>query len=152
MKLEVLRYRSEEDFTLGLLFDASNGERKFLCYTLEDEFRVRKVSAETRIPAGTYRVALRSEGGFHERYRERFHDIHHGMLWVKNVPGFEYILIHVGNTDADTAGCLLVGSVPTEGGHLENSVRAYKKVYVHVAEALLSGEDVEIEYVDFDTP
>ena len=35
--------------------------------------------------------------------------MHKGMLWVRDVPGFEYILIHTGNTDEHTAGCLIVG-------------------------------------------
>ena len=35
--------------------------------------------------------------------------MHKGMLWVRDVPGFEYILIHTGNTDEHTSGCLIVG-------------------------------------------
>ena len=52
MKLEVLRFSSQSDSTLGLLFDVTNG-REFLCYTIEDEARETKVMGETRIPAGT---------------------------------------------------------------------------------------------------
>jgi len=50
MKLEVLRFSSDSDSTLGVLFDTTN-ERKFLCFTLEDEFREIKISGETRIPS-----------------------------------------------------------------------------------------------------
>ena len=39
MTLEVIRYSSQKDSTLGALFDITNGDRKFLCYTLEDEYR-----------------------------------------------------------------------------------------------------------------
>ncbi len=42
MKLEVLRFSSQEDCTNGLLFDVTNG-RDFLAYTLEDEARNEKV-------------------------------------------------------------------------------------------------------------
>ena len=52
MKLEVLRVSSESDSTSGLVFDITNG-RKFLCYSLEDEYRNDKVMHETRVPAGT---------------------------------------------------------------------------------------------------
>ena len=75
MKLEVLRFSSQQDSTSGILFDVTNG-REFLCYTLEDEDRTEKVAGETRVPSGTYAVTLRKEGGFHERYAHRFKDIH----------------------------------------------------------------------------
>ena len=114
MKLEVLRFSSDSDSTLGVLFDTTN-ERKFLCFTLEDEFREIKISGETRIPAGTYNVTLRTEGGFNQRYNDKFGtDFNKGMLWVRDVPGFEYILIHIGNTDDNTEGCLLVGDTQTQ--------------------------------------
>ena len=71
MKLEVLRFSSHSDSTLGLLFDVTEG-RKFLCFTLEDEARDTKVMAETRIPAGTYELKLRTVGGYHERYAKKY--------------------------------------------------------------------------------
>jgi hypothetical protein len=64
MQLEVLRFSSEADSTNGLLFDITDGQRKFLSYTLEDEYRKEKVMSETRVPAGTYNVTLRTEGDF----------------------------------------------------------------------------------------
>jgi hypothetical protein len=97
MQLEVLRFSSEADSTNGLLFDITNGQRKFLSYTLEDEYRKEKVMSETRVPAGTYNVTLRTEGGFYQDYTERFgSDFNKGMLWVRDVPGFEYILSILG--------------------------------------------------------
>ena len=53
MKLEVIRFSSQSESTLGMLFDVTNG-KKFLCFTLEDEARETKVKGETRIPAGIY--------------------------------------------------------------------------------------------------
>ena len=91
MKLEVQRFSSKSSSTLGILFDVTTTP-EFLCYTLEDEFREVKVSGETRIPAGTYNITLRTEGGFNQRYNEKFgSDFNKGMLWVRDVPGFEYI-------------------------------------------------------------
>ena len=154
MKLEVLRFSSQNESTLGALFNVSNGQRKFMCYTLEDEHRTAKVKGETRIPAGTYPVTLRREGGFHERYRQKFNGIHKGMLWVRNVPNFEFILIHIGNKDDDTAGCLLVGNGSnqnlTEEGSISSSTNAYQRIYPPIASALEGGEDVTITYVDYD--
>ena len=155
MKLEVLRISSQEDSTSGILFDVVNGKRKFLCYTLEDEQRDVKVWGETRIPAGRYKLSLRKEGGFHTRYNAKYGAMHKGMIWVKNVPGFEYILWHTGNTDEHTAGCLILGNTQTNNriakdGFIGNSVDAYKFVYPRVAAAIESGIRVSVEYIDYD--
>ena len=154
MKLEVLRFSSEKDSTNGLLFDVTDG-RRFLCYTLEDEHRDVKKYGETRVPAGTYIITLRTVGGFHGRYLKKYGEMHKGMLWVRDVPNFEYILIHTGNTDEHTAGCLLLGNTQQtnfgdSNGFVGSSVDAYKRVYPPIAEALEKGEEVNITYIDFD--
>jgi len=156
MELEVLRFSSQSDSTNGLLFDITGGERHFLCYTLEDEYREDKVMGETRIPAGKYNITLRKTGGFHSRYAKKYGNMHKGMLWVRNVPNFEYILIHTGNTDEHTAGCLILGNSQqtnfgTSDGFVGSSVSAYKAVYKPIADALESGDSVSITYKDFDT-
>ena len=143
MKLLNLRYNSESDYTDGILMI----DGKFENYTLEDEGRTIKVFGETRIPDGTYSIELRTEGGFDARYAKKFPDMHKGMLWVKDVPNFEYILIHIGNDDDDTAGCLLVGSTADKDkGFIGGSTKAYKDMYPKVLAALLDNECVEIEY------
>jgi hypothetical protein len=155
MKLEVARISSQSDSTLGALFDTTSG-RKFLGFTIEDEAREVKVQGETRIPAGTYDIQLRTVGGFHQRYGAKYGTMHKGMLHVQNVPGFEYILIHCGNTDDNTEGCLLVGNTSqenlTRSGLIGESVNAYKRIYPSIANALVNGESVSITYVDYDTP
>ena len=154
--LEVLRYSSGADSTLGILSENGPEGREFLAYTLEDEFREKKVSAETRIPEGTYDVTLRTEGGFHSRYAAKFGDFHKGMLWVRDVPGFEYILIHTGNTDEHTEGCLLVADSSTQNitkdGFIGASVSAYKRIYPSLAQWLLDGNILTITYIDYDNP
>ena len=155
MKLEVLRFSSEKDSTNGILFDVTDG-RKFLCYTLEDEHRDVKEYGETRVPAGTYNVTLRTVGGFHGRYLKKYGEMHKGMLWVRDVPNFEYILIHTGNTDEHTSGCLLLGDTQQtnfgeSNGFVGSSVNAYKRVYPAIADVLENGGDVTITYTNFDT-
>ena len=155
MELEVLRFSSQKDSTNGLLFDITGGKRRFLCYTLEDEYREDKVMGETRVPSGTYRITLRKTGGFHGRYLKKYGEMHKGMLWVRDVPNFEYILIHTGNTDEHTAGCLLVGdsqqtNFGDSDGFVGSSTQAYKRIYPMVAEVLEGGGDVTISYRDFD--
>ena len=155
MDLEVLRISSQKDSTNGILFDVTDGKRTFLCYTLEDEHREEKVAGETRIPEGTYKITLRKVGGFHSRYSKKYGEMHKGMLWVRDVPNFEFILIHTGNTDEHTAGCLLVGDTQqanfgSSNGMVGSSVKAYKRIYPPIAKALEEGEEVNITYVDFD--
>lgn len=159
MELEVIRFSSGSDSTNGILFDVTNriDGRKFLCYTLEDEQRKEKVKGETRIPAGSYEIKIRDVGGFHAKYSKRFKDIHRGMLHVTNVPGFNYILIHCGNTDEHTAGCLLVGDSQENNqnkkdGFIGKSTQAYKRVYQYIMEAIECDDSVNITYVDFDGP
>ena len=155
MKLKVLRFSSQEDSTSGLLFLDGDLGLEFLCYTLEDERRALKIKGETRVPAGTYKLELRTEGGFHERYKKKYGSFHKGMLHVTNVPNFEYILIHTGNTDEHTAGCLLVGdsqenNVVIKDGFIGKSVNAYKRIYPNISRAIYEGKEVTIEYIDLD--
>ena len=155
--LEVMRYSSGADSTLGLLFENGPEGREFLAYTLEDEFREEKLSAETRIPEGTYDIKLRTVGGFHSRYAAKFGTPwHKGMLHVQDVPGFEYILIHTGNTDEHTMGCLLVADSSTQNitkdGFVGASVSAYKRIYPSLAQWLVDGNKLSITYNDYDNP
>tara|TARA_R110002020_G_scaffold23035_1_gene77157 strand:- start:3950 stop:4420 length:471 start_codon:yes stop_codon:yes gene_type:complete len=155
MKLKVIRISSGEDSTSGVLFDITNPDnKKFLAYTLEDEKRSEKVMHETRIPAGEYKIILRTHGGTHPRYAKRFPDIHRGMLHVIDVPNFKYILIHCGNDDEDTSGCLLVGDTQKnnqveENGFIGGSSKNYARIYPPIAAALEAGEEVTIKYVDY---
>ena len=153
MKLEVIRFSSQNDSTLGLLFDVTNS-RKFLCFTLEDEARDTKIMAETRIPEGIYELKLRTVGGFHGRYSKKYGSWHKGMIHVQNVPNFRYILWHTVNTDEHTAGCLLLGDTSQQNinkeGFIGASTAAYKRVYPKIADAILSGKQVRVRYIDFD--
>ncbi len=144
MELHVLRYNSESDYTDGLFFVGN----KFECFTLEDEERTVKVYGETCIPDGRYKVELRTEGGFHQRYLKKFGEsFHKGMLWIKDVPNFKFVLIHIGNTDEDTAACLLRGSTADKDrGYIGASKNAYVDLYPKIANAILEGEDVYINY------
>jgi len=128
MELLIKRYSDNGESTLGLFFI----DGKFVCYTLEDEYRETKVKKETRIPEGTYKIGVRTVGGTHARYGKKY-TFHEGMLQILDVPGFEYILIHTGNTDEHTEGCVLVGNTVNNNqikdGFLGDSVSAYKRIY-----------------------
>ena len=147
MKLTVVRTQFGTDATNGLLFI----DGLFECYTLEDQYQAVKVMHETCIPEGTYDIKFRKTGGFHAKYTERYKNAHHGMLHIQDVPNFTYILIHTGNTDEHTSGCLIVGETQqdlevSKDGFIGSSAVAYKKMYAKVAGQLLQGKDVTIEY------
>ena len=147
MKLDVVRTQFGKDATNGMLF--ING--LFECFTLEDEYRDVKVRGETCIPDGEYEIKLRTVGGFHEKYTKRYGALHKGMLWLQDVPNFQWILIHTGNTAEHTAGCLLLGETQQDldkgkDGFVGGSGDAYKKMYPKVAKELLLGNKVTIKY------
>jgi hypothetical protein len=80
--------------TIGELY--LDGE--FQCFTLEDTVRAVKVMKESAIPVGRYEVVI----SFSNRF-QKF------LPLLLEVPGFEGIRIHAGNTQNDTEGCILVG-------------------------------------------
>ena len=151
MKLQVVRTQFGKDATNGLLFI----DGIFECYTLEDQYQAVKVMHETCIPEGTYDIKFRKTGGFHAKYSARYKNAHYGMLHLQDVPGFTYILIHTGNTDEHTSGCLILGETQQDldinfNGMVGSSAVAYKKMYAKVANQLLQGKEVTIEYSKID--
>lgn len=157
MKLKVLRLGDNGDTTLDAFY--INGILK--CGAIEDEERAIKVKGETRIPNGTYKVGLRKEGGYHNKYAAKYGSMHKGMLCIYNAPDwkiekdgmtFQYILIHTGNTDDHTAGCLLLNDILDFNKDVGSaSGSAYKRFYPEIAAAIEAGEEVTIEYIDVET-
>ncbi|MDW3196436.1 MAG: DUF5675 family protein [Cytophagales bacterium] len=147
--LTVLRYFDDQSTTLGLLFI----ENEFFCYTLEDTYRPHKIMKETRIPSGTYQLGFNEiESNTTSRYRKgrpwfKYH------LHVKDVPNYSGILIHVGNTKEDTAGCLLVADSISGGNKLKtvyDSWKAFERLYKTLRPKIENKEDVRIRYYDED--
>lgn len=133
MEIRVERKWPKTTYTIGIMY--VDGVR--FCETLEDKVRdlskEEKVYGETAIPAGRYRVIY--------NYSPKFK---RNLPRLLNVPHFEGILIHPGNTAEDSAGCILVGR-NTSIGKLSES-RAYSdKLNKLIEEAQLIGEDIFIE-------
>jgi len=65
---------------------------------------------------------------------------------------FQFILIHTGNTDKHTAGCLLLNdTIDFNKDRGSGSANAYKRFYPEIAAAIEAGEEVTIEYIDVET-
>lgn len=155
MKVELKRIYDDKDTTVGTLFL----DGKAVCFIVEDQAQTKKVYAETRIPAGVYKMGIRKSGSFHERYSRNYPDIHKGMIAIYNRPNyvlqnagmtFQYILLHIGNHDDNTAGCLLPNLIFNFGTMRgSSSTQAYKKVYPKLIKAIeANGGELEITITD----
>jgi hypothetical protein len=141
MKLKLQRRYRGRDYTIGSLY--IDGE--YFCDTLEDtdrglsqtmspeEIRKIKISHETAIPTGVYKVIVNLSPA-KRRMLPRLPD----------VPGFSGILIHRGNTKSDSSGCLLVGENKVKGKVI-NSTPYEKRLVEILTEAQEHGEEIEIE-------
>lgn len=103
--------------------------------TLEDPQQPHKIWGDTRIPAGTYNLELRDQGGMTVRYQNRYPAMHKGMIWLRRVPGFEWVYIHVGNSAQDTKACILVG-MKRGDNMIYRSRDAYELIYPKIAAAI----------------
>lgn len=154
MNLLLIRLAHNNESTIGSLYINGNPE----CFILEDQPQEKKVMHETRIPSGSYKIILRTEGRWNSKMLQHtnaeIRKMHRGMLWLKDIPGFEYILIHPGNTDNDTSGCLIPGNVLTHNayhrGYINNSTESYIRLYKKCIEAFERKEDIHIQIIDLD--
>ena len=113
MKIEVKRLHKTSNSTIGEL----TIDGKFECYTLEDIERDVKIKCETAIPKGTYKVIINQSNRFKKL-----------MPLVLNVPNFEGIRIHPGNSNHDTEGCILVGQTRSKD-YISKSRKAYEILF-----------------------
>lgn len=146
-----MRYAFGLDSTLGRLYVDGVPSRRFECFTLEDERRTEKVAGETCIPPGSYEIKLRHGSPKFGKYDQRW-EWHNGMLWLQDVPDFEYVYIHPGNDDDDTDGCIIPGQVPIILPDGEFEVRksrdAYAEVYRKCMLAIDAGSRVVIHVME----
>lgn len=115
MKLVLNRLLKTNTFTIGELLIND----KYQCDILEDKVRLNeKVYGKTAIPAGTYEIKM--------TYSPKFKCV---MPLLLNVPGFEGIRIHSGNSSKDTLGCLITGKWNNGNDWISNSKEEYNKLF-----------------------
>lgn len=111
MHIKVIRKKLQATCTLGEM----HIDGKFFAYTLEDPYRhlqgdiTKKVPEDTCIDNGTYEVIV----DYSNRFKKE-------LPHILNVPCFEGIRIHGGNTAANTEGCILVGAETDHTGRIWN--------------------------------
>lgn len=143
MKLRLERRWPRDGYTIGVLF--IDGDR--FCETLEDTVRKgKKVKGKTAIPAGTYRIRMNTVS---EKFKDRAWARPYGGIVPRlvAVPNFEGVLIHPGNTAADTDGCILVGNNREKGKVLDSQKRYRQLMDEYLLPAARAGEEITIEIV-----
>lgn len=135
MELTLRRIARKADYTIGRLYI----DGAYFCDTLEDTDRglsqdkplstnvELKKAGVTAIPTGRYLVTLGVKSPKFSQYKQ--YEFCGGHLpRLLNVPAFEGILIHIGNTAKDSAGCILVGKNKVVGKVLE-STATFRRLY-----------------------
>lgn len=126
-------------YTIGKMYI----DETYFCDTLEDRVRDKdksgkfdngetKVYGESAIPYGRYKVVVNMSPRFKRE-----------LPLLLDVPHFEGIRIHRGNTNKDSSGCILVGENKVKGKVI-NSTPYEQKLVAILKEAQNKGEDIWI--------
>lgn len=132
MKLELKRIAKKDKYTIGHLYI----NNKYFCDTLEDpdrgltstmnltEIKAKKIKGDTAVPTGTYKITLDIVSPKYSNFSKYPYVKFCGgkMPRLLNIPGYEGVLIHAGNTQKDTEGCLLVGANKVVGKVINSQV------------------------------
>jgi len=131
MKLILKRKASLHETTIGALFH----DEQFICFTLEDQVRAKKLYGKTAIPEGTYKVLL--------THSPRFKRI---LPLLVDVPGFDGVRIHTGNTKEDTEGCILPGTGVSDDGKMITGSRDAFNILFNLLKK--DSSDISITIID----
>ena len=134
MLLLLDRKYKKTDYTIGKLY--VDGE--YFCDTLEDadrglsddmteeEISSITINGSTAIPTGTYDITLDVVSPKYKSRGTQYSTIDYKLPRLLNCKGFTGVLIHIGNTNADTDGCILVGENNAVGKVLNSTATFYK--------------------------
>lgn len=152
MKLLLDRKYKKEKYTIGKLYINNT----YFCDTIEDrdrhltqttplnKIKEIKVAAQTAIPTGTYNIRMDIISPKYSLKPWYVKNCNKAKLpRLENVPGFSGVLIHVGNTEKDSAGCILTGVNDTPG-MVTKSKETFLKLYNKLYQAYQKGEKITI--------
>lgn len=135
MEITLKRKYFNKEYTIGELYI----NEQYICNTLEDTYRdlskEAKIPNKTSIPYGRYKVIV--------NYSPKFK---RNLPKLLNVPHFEGILIHRGNTPNDTSGCILPGE-NTQKGKVLNSTKYELLIIDRINEATKNNEETYINII-----
>lgn len=141
MNLLIQREVFTDNSTIGRLF--INGV--YQCFTLEDTMREKdgatfpdcKVQNETAIPVGVYSVVIDFSPHFHKE-----------LPHILNVPCYEGVRIHPGNSPKDTDGCVLVGQIRRGEDDIGNSLNAFNALFEILERAYITSDPITLTIIN----
>lgn len=151
--MEILVYRKwkKPDYTVGRL----SVDGVFMANTMEDidrglddgmqdwMIRSKKIPNVTAIPTGRYQVEMNVVSPHFSKY-PFYMEVCQGKLpRIKNVKGFEGVLLHCGSDHSNSSGCILLG-LNKQKGKLTDSKETFKKIYALMKDAHDRGETIYI--------
>ena len=151
MKLTLIRKYKKPDYTIGLLY--INGV--FFCNTIEDtdrglsdkmklsDIEKIKIDGKTAIPTGSYTITIDIQS---PKYSKSYYWYSYNkgyMPRLMNVKGFSGVLIHTGNSEKESNGCIIVGE-NKEKGRLINSKDTFKRLYKILKDCKNNKEEVTL--------
>ena len=149
MEITLQRMATSAKSSYGVLFI----DNKQLCFSIEDIHRDVKIENETRIPSGRYRIKYREVLSPKTKQYRGIYDFFTWHLELQEVPNFEYVYIHSGNTHEHTSACILtnfgVRLVNNEYVGIDSRA-AFSTIYKKISKALDLEEEVWITVRDED--
>ena len=154
MKLTLDRRYLKENYTIGNLYIDS----VWFCNTMEDKDRglhqsdsiehikAVKVKNETAIPKGQYTIRMDIVSPKYSNVAWYLNLCGGKLPRLMDVPGFDGILIHTGNTQVDSAGCILVGMNKVKG-KIVDSRDTFQKLYAKLKAAADRKEEIAIKII-----
>lgn len=147
MKIAINRRYTGKTCVIGK-FKVLDDEEKILfeCFSLEEDKEGVERNKDLRIPEGIYDLKRHSPSRFENTLRSITKKDDDTMINVYNdlVPYERHILIHWGNTDKDTQGCILLGLTKDNNNEsIGQSRQACKEFYDLVYGKNL--EDIKLE-------
>lgn len=160
MKLRLRRIALKDTYTIGKLEVLSWGKWVWIADTLEDKVRdinkngvfdngETKVYGETAIPYGTYEVTLDIQSPKYSNFNKypKYKRYDGYLPRLLDVPHFEGVLLHIGNSSRNSSGCILLGENKQVGKVLNSTATFYRVMDDWLIPAKKCGETITLEIV-----